>query len=143
LARYREDTSEHNELRRVVNSLLLFIDRLRPRGFLIAATNLDASLDTAIWRRFDEVVWFDRPDTSLIRRFLRQRFKNVATQVDVETKSEKLVGYSYAEIERVCVQAIKSAIIDGRKIVVERDFDEAVADEVRRRSTKKALKIEG
>ena len=38
LARSRDDAGEHNELRRVVNSLLIFIDRIQPKGFLIAAT---------------------------------------------------------------------------------------------------------
>jgi SpoVK/Ycf46/Vps4 family AAA+-type ATPase len=41
LARSRGDNGEHNELRRVVNSLLLFIDHIQPKAFLIAATNLD------------------------------------------------------------------------------------------------------
>jgi SpoVK/Ycf46/Vps4 family AAA+-type ATPase len=36
LARSREDTTEHNELRRVVNSLLIIIDRIQPKGFVIA-----------------------------------------------------------------------------------------------------------
>src|SRR5258708_4160365 len=44
LARARDDSSEHNELRRVVNSLLLFIERIQPKGFLIAATNLRIGL---------------------------------------------------------------------------------------------------
>lgn len=48
LARSRDDRGEHNELRRVVNSLLLFIDRIQPKGFLIAATNLDQALDSAV-----------------------------------------------------------------------------------------------
>src|SRR5580693_9334749 len=39
LARARDDGGEHNELRRVVNSLLIFIDRITPKGFLVAATN--------------------------------------------------------------------------------------------------------
>jgi len=67
LARARTDSSEHNELRRVVNSLLQMIDRHRTRGFLIAATNLEESLDTAIWRRFDEVILFDLPKEREIR----------------------------------------------------------------------------
>ncbi|MGE0830648.1 MAG: AAA family ATPase [Hyphomonadaceae bacterium] len=33
LARARDDASEHSELRRVVNSLLLFIERIKPNGF--------------------------------------------------------------------------------------------------------------
>jgi len=139
LARSRDDNSEHNELRRVVNSLLLFIDHIKPKGFLIAATNLDRSLDPAVWRRFDEVIWFDRPDRSTIARFLRMKFKNVATAFDPLQHVARLDGYSYAEIERVCTQAVKSMIIDRRKQVLERDFNRAVEDEARRRAGQSRL----
>jgi SpoVK/Ycf46/Vps4 family AAA+-type ATPase len=132
--RARDDTSEHNELRRVVNSLLIFIDRIRPKGFLVAATNLDKALDPAVWRRFDEVIWFDKPDRTMIARFLRLKFKNVEVSFDPLTKCALLEGYSYAEIERVCVQAIKAAVIERRKQVREQDFNRAITDEVRRRS---------
>src|ERR1700687_5987923 len=57
LARARIVQDEHNELRRVVNSLLMMIDRYRGRGLLIAATNLEESLDNAIWRRFDDIAF--------------------------------------------------------------------------------------
>lgn len=134
LARARDDNGEHNELRRVVNSLLLFIDRIQPKGFLLSATNLDKALDPAIWRRFDEVVWFDKPNRSQIERFLRLKFKNVPTDFDPATRSDALKDYSFAEIERVCLQAIKTMIIERRKSVQERDFNRALADEVRRRA---------
>lgn len=133
LARARGDDSEHNELRRVVNSLLIFIDRITPKGFLIAATNLDHALDPALWRRFDEVVWFDRPNRRMIDRFLRMKFKNVMIAFDPTTRAADLEGYSFAEIERVCIQAIKSAIIEKRKEVREGDFSEALTDERRRK----------
>jgi SpoVK/Ycf46/Vps4 family AAA+-type ATPase len=134
LARARDASGEHNELRRVVNSLLLFIDRMQPKGFLIAATNLDRTLDPAVWRRFDEVIWFEKPDRAMIGRFLRAKFKNVKTSFDPGNHSSALEGYSYAEIERICVQAIKSMIIDRRKVVEETDFNLAVEDETRRRA---------
>jgi AAA+ superfamily predicted ATPase len=134
LARSREDTGEHNELRRVVNSLLLFIDRIQPRGFLVAATNLDKSLDPAVWRRFDEVVWFDKPDRRMAERYLAMKFKNVAVSFDPPSVAESLEGFSYAEIERACVQAMKGAIIARRKQTTLEDFRAAVADEKRRRS---------
>lgn len=133
LARARGDDSEHNELRRVVNSLLIFIERITPKGFLIAATNLDHALDPALWRRFDEVIWFDRPNRSMIERFLRMKFKNVMLAFDPATHAADLEGYSFAEIERVCIQTIKSAIIEKRKEVGERDFREALTDERRRK----------
>jgi SpoVK/Ycf46/Vps4 family AAA+-type ATPase len=134
LARSRDDASEHNELRRVVNSLLIFIDRIRPKGFLVAATNLESALDPAVWRRFDEVIWFEKPDREMAERFLTLKFKNVETAFDPITYAADLVGYSYAEIERICLQAIKTAIIERRKDVTEQDFRHAIADEVRRRS---------
>ncbi len=143
LARSRDDGAEHNELRRVVNSLLIFIDRIRPRGFLVAATNLDQSLDAAIWRRFDEVVWFDKPDQPMIGRYLAMKFKNVAMAFDPQHFVDRLDGYSYAEIERVCIQAIKAAVIDRRKEVRERDFAAALVDETRRRSGSARLKRSG
>ena len=134
LARARDDLSEHNELRRVVNSLLIFIDRIQPQGFLVAATNLDRSLDSAIWRRFDEVIWFEKPTRTMIDRFLRVKFKNVERSFDPTASSAELEGYSYAEIERICNQAIKAAVIERRKQVRLQDFKRALRDEARRRS---------
>lgn len=134
LARSREDASEHSELRRVVNSLLLFIDRLKSRGFLVAATNLDSSLDPAIWRRFDEVLWFDRPTPALIESFLLSQMKNVKCSFDPATYVTSFKGFSYADIERVCVMAIKSSIIRGTREVNAADFKAALSDEKRRRA---------
>ncbi|WP_095092948.1 AAA family ATPase [Pseudomonas sp. Irchel 3A5] len=139
LARSRDDSAEHNELRRVVNSLLLFIDRMQTRGFMIAATNLDSSLDAAIWRRFDEVVWFDRPDLSLIAKFVSSKFCNSPVDFEATKHIHLLEGYSYAEIERVCIQAIKSPIIKRRKKITEQDFIAAIGDETRRRTGRARL----
>jgi len=132
LARARDDNGEHNELRRVVNRLLIFIDRITPRGFLVAATNLDDALDPAVWRRFDEVIWFDLPDRAMTERFLRMRFKNISVAFNPVAYAPKVEGLSYAEIERISLQAIKTAIIDRRKEVRELDFQSALADERRR-----------
>ncbi len=142
LARSRDDSSEHNELRRVVNSLLLFIDRLKPQGFLIAATNLDHALDAAIWRRFDEVIWFDKPDRQLAERYLRMKFRNVPTAFDVTSKAGEFKGFSYAEIERACIQAMKTAVIERRKEVREKDFNIALLDEKRRKAGRSRLNAE-
>jgi SpoVK/Ycf46/Vps4 family AAA+-type ATPase len=134
LARSRDDASDHNELRRVVNSLLLFIDRIQPRGFLVTATNLDQAIDPAVWRRFDEVIWFDRPDRGMIETFLALKFKNAALHFDPIPEAASLEGFSFAEIERICVQAVKISIIERRSGVNQADFRFALADEKRRRS---------
>jgi ATP-dependent 26S proteasome regulatory subunit len=60
------------------------------------------------------------------------KFRNVKTEFPVATKAESLQGYSFAEIERISLQAIKSSILDRRKTIRERDFLAAARDEARR-----------
>ncbi len=139
LARSRVDGAEHSELRRVVNSLLLFIDQIQPSGFLLAATNLDQSLDAAIWRRFDEIAWFDEPDLSMVRKYLSNAFKNIDTAFDASSYATKLKGNSYANLEKICNQAIKLSILGRRKSVSKKDFAEAMSDAERRK--KRSLRL--
>lgn len=135
LARARTDNTEHNELRRVVNSLLLFIDRFKGRGLVVAATNLEGALDAAVWRRFDEIVYFDAPGEKEIAELLALRFRNFPVNFELPRESSKLKGMSYAEIERVCFDAIKSAVLKRRKVVSETEFATAIKSEHRRKST--------
>lgn len=134
IARTRTDERENSEVRRVVTSLLLFIDQIVPKGFLIAATNLEGSLDPAIWRRFDEVVWFDRPDKAMASKYLKNKFKNVEKSFEPSEKIDELLGYSYAELDRICNQSIKSMVLENRNKVSIVDFSRAIVDERRRRS---------
>src|SRR5205823_14285429 len=111
LARTRSDTTEHNELRRVVNSLLLMIERFRGPGLLVAATNLPQFLDEALWRRFDDTLQFELPTEREIGLLLVREFTNFPAHFDLATPVSKLVGMSYAEIERICIDAIKKAVL--------------------------------
>lgn len=138
LARSRDEAGEHNELRRVVNSLLIFIEQIAPSGFLIAATNLDQHLDPAIWRRFDEVIWFELPDTGMIAKYLEHAFRNSKIEFDPADFVVELQGYSYADLEKLCVQTLKNAILDGNKAVNAAHFRNALryAKSRRRRESK-------
>lgn len=132
LARSREEQSETGELRRVVNSLLMFIEQIEPGGFLIAATNLAGQLDAAIWRRFDEVVWFDLPDAGMVDAYLRHAFRNVRTSFQPTAHADRLAGLSYAELARICSHAIRLSIIDGNRGVSEKHFLAALRNSDRR-----------
>ncbi len=132
LARSREEASETGELRRVVNSLLMFIEQIEPCGFLIAATNLADQLDPAIWRRFDEVVWFDLPDVRMVEFFLRHAFRNVTLLFDPTSYAARLDGLSYAELARIAEGAIKLSILDGNSGVSEGHLRAALRNAERR-----------
>jgi SpoVK/Ycf46/Vps4 family AAA+-type ATPase len=134
LARTRSDSSEHSEMRRVVNSLLLAIERYRSRGVLIAATNLQGSLDDALWRRFDDAIYMPPPDDEAIRGMLALKFKNYRTTFRFDPHVDSLRSFSYADIERVSLASIKRAVLEGKKKVTVQHFNQALADERRRKA---------
>jgi SpoVK/Ycf46/Vps4 family AAA+-type ATPase len=133
LARTRSDPTEHNEMRRVVNNLLLMIERFKGRGFIVAATNLESTIDPAIIRRFDEVVLFDRPNASEIRRLIKFKTRNFRLDFDIFEDAKRLVGRSHSDVERICFTAMRHAVIARRKMIVRDDFDYAVSSDRRRR----------
>jgi len=133
IARLRDDETLNGELRRVVNSLLTLIEQFRGQGFVIAATNHERQLDRAIWRRFDEVIFFEKPAKSEIVRLISMKFRNFRTDFDPASVADFLAEFSHAEVERVCLNAIRRAVLNHRAVVSKRRFLESVALEKRRK----------
>jgi hypothetical protein len=61
VAKRRDDESDIGELKRIVNVILVELDRWPDTSLLVAATNHPQLLDSAIDRRFDRVVEFPMP----------------------------------------------------------------------------------
>lgn len=106
------------EMRRVLNAFLQFIEQETSDSVIIAATNSPKLLDRALFRRFDDVLYYELPQLQERRRlmqnvlgaFLPPRFDWKA----VVKQSEEL---SHAEIDQACRDAIKQAILtDKQKI---------------------------
>jgi AAA+ superfamily predicted ATPase len=65
--------SAGGEMRRVVNSLLQFIEDDRSDSLIIAATNHSQMLDSAIFRRFDETIAFETLTTVEVIKLTRRK----------------------------------------------------------------------
>jgi len=61
LGKERADEGEHGELKRVVNAVLQMLDAYQGKSLIVAATNHEGMLDSAVWRRFEEIVVFTPP----------------------------------------------------------------------------------
>lgn len=111
----RDNPFEHGELKRVVNTLLQLMDGFAGESLLIAATNHHTLLDNAVWRRFDEICRFDPPTVEererLVLRFCSS-FRHPG--LDVKKLARQMLKMTGDDIERVCTDAIKSAILDAR-----------------------------
>ncbi|HEC11674.1 MAG TPA: ATP-binding protein [Acidiferrobacteraceae bacterium] len=126
VAKERSDSAEHGELKRVVNSVLQMMDAYQGRSILIAATNHEGILDSAVWRRFEEVLVFEPPSTEQIRNLMGIKLRGVRR--DFELESTKLVelfkGTSHADIERVLRRAIMDENYPHLKISREEPVNE-------------------
>lgn len=113
VGRERAASDDHGELKRVVNAVLQMLDEYQGRSIFIAATNHEATLDSAIWRRFDEVVFFGPPEPSQIVEFLQSKLRGVRSEFDVEDKTllTAFANATYADIERVVRRAIKDMVL--------------------------------
>jgi SpoVK/Ycf46/Vps4 family AAA+-type ATPase len=127
IARDRNTLNEHGEVKRLVNSLLQLIDMSNSNSLFIAATNHESLLDNAVWRRFDEVLFFGKPDlelrTALLKRYLsRIRHSNI----NLESFAADLEKATGADIERICIDAMKSVILRGDRELIYTDLKTAI-----------------
>ena len=109
----RASVEEHGELKRVVNSFLQILDGFRSDTVTIAATNHEGLLDSALWRRFDEIVEFGRPDQDAIEDILRFNLRQIGLSpgVTLRETARTLAGLSHADVERVARDAIKEMLL--------------------------------
>ena len=136
IGKARDDSTEHGELKRVVNSFLQLLDGFSAPSLVIAATNHEQLLDPALWRRFDEVLLFPKPSTHEIHSLLSMKLKNFPhTGLDLKAAAARFKGFSHADVEHVCFDAIKAAILNDRDSVDQEIFEQA------RKQHKKRLAI--
>lgn len=107
LARERGDRIDHGEVRRIVTALLQLVEDARADSMVIATTNHPQLMDGALWRRFDEVVTLGLPGPTERAAMIRSKLGAVHHDIDLAAAAERLAGYTHAEIERVCLDAIR------------------------------------
>lgn len=93
LAKMRDDPHEVGEIKRVVNTLLQNLDSRAGTGLTVAITNHDTLLDSAVWRRFENHIRIDIPD-SRTRIAMLQAF---LTPLDVDEDITKTLAYIVGE----------------------------------------------
>lgn len=114
IAQERSTANEHGEVKRLVNSLLQLIDLSKSNSLFIAATNHEFLLDAAVWRRFDDVLVFEKPSLELRIALLKRYLSSIRYhQLDLERLAIELDGSTGADIERICTDAIKITLLAG------------------------------
>jgi SpoVK/Ycf46/Vps4 family AAA+-type ATPase len=130
LAKSREDIQEIGEIKRVVNTFLQILDDYEsPHGLLVAATNLNKSLDSAIWRRFDDVIEVPKPGEEELEFIIKQTLATVELGIiDWKEILKKMTGFSASQAVRVAQDAAKRAILERENLVIQPHLEKAVEE---------------
>jgi len=127
IGRSRNDTTEHGEIKRVVNTFLQQIDNFKGHSIIIAATNFEQSLDYAIWRRFDDTIRFDLPSKQEKLNLFSLRLKQFnGPSHAFETFLGSTEAFSHADVENICKTIMRKCILDGRRNYTKKDIEAAV-----------------
>lgn len=130
IARSRTNTRDIGEASRIVNSLLQLMEDYDAPGLLVATTNVESSLDSALFRRFDEVLLVPPPGHDEILKLLRLTLSAVrlAEMINWERMVGLLSGASAAMVVKAAQDAAKAAVLSEGKGVTEGFLQQAIAE---------------
>lgn len=115
IGKERSDTHELGEIKRVVASLLLFLDDAPTYSPVIAATNHPDLIDSAAWRRFPTQLDVPLPTRSLLTDYFAnwQEARGIDLGLAPSTLAKAVLGHSYAEAEAVANAIARRVVLDG------------------------------
>jgi len=128
----RRSTSSNDvgEIHRIVNILLGLLEEYDGEGILIATTNLEGSLDNALFRRFDDLIELSKPGEEQIELLLKTTFSAVklSKNVNLMKYSKEMLGLSYAIVVKIANDAAKKAIINSNHEISMIDLNSALEE---------------
>lgn len=119
----RGDSNDVGEIRRVLNSFLQFLEADKSDSLIIAATNLPELLDSALLRRFDDVIRYALPDAEVARDIMQNQLEFFGTnKVDWDDVMGQTSGLSHAELSLAAQEAAKKAVLSDRSEITHEDL---------------------
>lgn len=121
----RTRDNDVGEMRRVLNAFLQFIEQDTSDSIVIAATNNPGLLDHALFRRFDDVLYYKNPTEDeryqLILNLLGT-FK--PSKLNIEKVKKSSNNLCHADIVAACNDTVKKAILSDKKKITQLDLHE-------------------
>lgn len=125
----RAARNDVGEIRRVLNSFLVFLEQDESDSLILGATNHPQILDRALYRRFDAVINYALPTPHLATRIMQGRLSLLDTaSVNWGAAADAAKGLSHSEVVRACEQAAKNAILAHRTRIETDALVEALAE---------------
>ena len=109
----RDQGQDVGEIKRVLNSFLINIEKDQSNSIVIAATNMPEALDKALFRRFDDIIKYPLPEVKDIESLLEKYLAgfSLTRKNFIRKIANEALGLSYSDIVRSVEEAIKEMII--------------------------------
>lgn len=109
----RQHGHDVGEIKRVLNSFLINIEKDTSNSIIIAATNIPNALDPALFRRFDEIIKYPLPSNDDIVAAIKKNTKGYTfnTRVNYKKIASMVSGINYSDIAKACQATIKEKIL--------------------------------
>jgi SpoVK/Ycf46/Vps4 family AAA+-type ATPase len=134
LGRTRLDDNDIGEIKRVVTTFLQLLDTTDDTAsVLVAATNVGASLDRALFRRFDDVLELPGPTSEQAAELLSRLMRQWNATPDPATL-QATASLSFADIHAAVDDVRKETILDGRKAPNPREIHDELLNRASRLS---------
>ena len=135
IGKKRDDPYEHGEIKRVVNNFMQMLDNFKGDSLIIAATNHPHLLDTAIWRRFNDILYFDLPDLERRNDIFNKYLKvfERADDLDIGKFSDLTDEFSPADISQICEEALRRVILHNEREITNREVYWAIEQQNRKK----------
>jgi AAA+ superfamily predicted ATPase len=104
---------------------LQFIELDSSDSIIVAATNNPKLLDKALFRRFDDVLYYNYPNEEEVKKLILNTLGNFKpSKIEWKAILNKTKSLSHAEIVLGCTDAIKKSILGNKektttKVIVE------------------------
>lgn len=119
VAKRRDDDTDIGELKRIVNVLLVELDKWSEVSLLVAATNHPQLLDPAVGRRFDRHIELDLPTVQEVRVILGNMGGEALEEDVLDVAAQALTGLSGSAVVRTWELAQRRAILNGTQLSIE------------------------
>jgi len=109
--------NEVGEMRRILNSFLQFIEQDSSESLLFGATNNIRILDSALFRRFDDIIIYSLPTKNEIGDLIKLTLTKYLGEYSLKPAIEAADGLSHAEITSACNDALKEIILTDKVVI--------------------------
>jgi SpoVK/Ycf46/Vps4 family AAA+-type ATPase len=120
--------NEVGEMRRVLNSFLQFIEQDSSESIIFGATNNIKILDSALFRRFDDIITYSLPNKEEIEELIKLKLHKYLGDFSLKTTVDAAIKLSHAEITNACNDALKEIILSDKNTVTQKLLVQMIKD---------------